>query len=296
MSEPASSFPGCTRSKFPQRAINMLVIKIGGGQGIRYDTMAADLAELHRAGQRVVLVHGGSHETNVLSERLGKPPRFVTSPSGHESRFTDRETLEIFEMVYCGKINKGLVERLQGLGVQALGLSGVDGRLLEAKRKETITIVERGRKRVLRGDHTGKIEAVNDSLLHLLLDAGYVPVVTPPAISHEHVAVNVDGDRAAARIAGALGAEHLVILSNVPGLLRDLDDPGSLVLEIDASRIDEFMALAKGRMKRKLLAAKEALAAGVRRVVLGDARIDTPIAAAMAGKGTVIAAGEHASA
>ncbi len=273
----------------------MLVIKIGGGQGIRYDTMAADVAELHRAGDRVVLVHGGSHETNVLSERLGKPPRFVTSPSGHESRFTDRETLEIFEMVYCGKINKGLVERFQSLGVQALGLSGVDGRLLQAKRKETITIVENGRKRVLRGDHTGKIEAVNVSLLSLLLDAGYLPVITPPAISHEHVAVNVDGDRAAARIAGALGAEHLVILSNVPGLLRDLADPGSLVTAIEASRLDEFMELALGRMKRKMLAAKEALAAGVRQVVLGDARIEMPVKAALAGKGTVIAAREHAS-
>ncbi len=274
----------------------MLVVKIGGGEGIRYDTMAADVAALHHAGSTLVLVHGGSHETNVLSEKLGKPPRFVTSPSGHESRYTDRETLEIFEMIYCGKINKGIVERLQGLGVQALGLSGIDGRLLEARRKDVLRIVERGRKRVLRGDHSGTIEAVNAPLLRMLLEAGYMPVVTPPAISHEHVAVNVDGDRAAAQIAGALGAERLVILSNVPGLLRDLADPESLVPAIEASRLDDFMDLAKGRMKRKMIAVKEALAAGVREVVLGDARIDTPVQAALSGKGTVISASGHASA
>jgi len=268
----------------------MLTVKIGGGEGIRYDLIAADVATLRASGTSLVLVHGGSHETNVLSERLGKPPRFVTSASGHESRYTDRETLEIFEMIYCGKINKGLVERLQGLGVQAVGLSGIDGRLLEARRKDTITIVENGRKRVLRDDLTGTIESVNVSLLRTLLDGGYLPVVTPPAISHEHVAVNVDGDRAAAQIAGALGADDLVILSNVPGLLRDIADPASLVTHIEASSLDDHMDLAKGRMKRKLVAAGEALAAGVRRVVLGDARIDAPIQAALSGRGTVIAA------
>jgi acetylglutamate/LysW-gamma-L-alpha-aminoadipate kinase len=268
----------------------MLVVKIGGGEGMRYDTVAADVASRYRDGSRLVLVHGGSHETNLLAERLGKPPRFVTSPSGHESRYTDRETLEIFEMVYCGKINKGLVERLQGLGVQAVGLSGIDGRLLEARRKDTIRIVERGKTRVLRGDHTGAIESVNDALLRLLITAGYLPVVTPPAISHEHVAVNVDGDRAAACIAEALRAERLVILSNVPGLLRDVADPASLVAAIDTARLDEFMELATGRMKRKLLAAGEAIAGGVREVVLADARVERPIGAALAGKGTVITA------
>lgn len=268
----------------------MLTVKIGGGAGVRYDLVAADVAALRVGGTPIVLVHGGSHETNVVAEKLGKPPRFVTTASGHESRYTDRETLEIFEMVYCGKINKGLVERLQGLGVQAVGLSGVDGRLLEAKRKDTLTIVENGRKRVLRDDLTGTIESVNAALLRMLLDAGYLPVVTPPAISREHVAVNVDGDRAAARIAGALGATDLVILSNVPGLLRDVADPASLVTRIEASALDDHMDLAKGRMKRKLVAAREAVSAGVRRVVIGDARVDAPIQAALSGRGTVIIA------
>ena len=102
----------------------MIVVKIGGSAGVDLDAVCRDLAALTKAGQQIILVHGGSHETNMLSEKLGKPPRFVTSVSGMESRYTDRETLEIFEMAYAGKVNKGIVERLQKLGVNAVGLSG----------------------------------------------------------------------------------------------------------------------------------------------------------------------------
>lgn len=270
----------------------MLVIKVGGSPGIDYDAVAADLAALHRERQPFVLVHGGSHETNVVAEKLGHPPRFVTTASGYESRFTDRATLEVFEMVYCGKINKAIVEKLQGLGVPALGLSGLDGRLLEATRKDTITIVENGRRKVLRGDHTGKIQRVNAGLVRLLMEAGYVLVVSPPAISDDHVAVNVDGDRAAARLAEALAADRLIILSNVPGLLRDVGDEASLVPSIAFECLDEYLAFAAGRMKRKMLAAREALAAGVGAVILADARVSQPIRRALEGRGTVIARAE----
>src|SRR5690348_3801622 len=108
----------------------MIVVKVGGGAGIDYANLCADLAALWGAGQRLVLVHGGSDETNRLAEALGHPPRFVTSPSGYTSRYTDRETLHIFMMAAAGKLNTTLVERLQGQGVNAVGLSGVDGRLL----------------------------------------------------------------------------------------------------------------------------------------------------------------------
>ena len=111
----------------------MIVIKIGGADGIDYDAVADDVAALAERGERLVVVHGGSALTNRVSEQLGHPPRFVTSPSGYTSRRTDRRTLEIFEMVYCGQVNKGLVERLQGRGVNALGLSGLDGRLWEGR-------------------------------------------------------------------------------------------------------------------------------------------------------------------
>lgn len=266
----------------------MLVVKIGGGSGIDIEPAVADLSEMTRAGRRVVLVHGASGETNVLAERLGKPPRFVTSVSGIESRYTDRETLEIFEMAYCGKGNKAIVEAFQKRGVNAVGLSGLDGRIFEGKRKDAITILENGKRKVLRGDYTGKVERVNVGLVTLLLDHGYLPVLCPPAASYEGEAVNVDGDTAAAMLAVAVKAEDFLMLSNVPGLLRDLRDSGSLISRIPAKAIDEFMPLAQGRMKRKLMAAATALGGGVQRVILATANVEQPVTAALAGRGTVI--------
>lgn len=252
------------------------------------DAVCDDVAKLTANGARLVLLHGGSSETNRVSTLLGHPPRFVTSPSGHQSRYTDRATLEVFEMVYCGKVNKGIVERLQARGVNAVGLSGLDGRLFEGRRKESVRTVEDGRVRVLHGDHTGVVERVNAPLLRLLLDNGYLPVLTPPAISHEGAAINVDGDRAAAAVAGAMGAEALLLLSNVRGLLSQFPDEGSLVRILERGCIEEAMAYAGGRMKKKLLGAREALEAGVRQVVLGDARRQWPVSAALAGEGTVL--------
>ena len=267
----------------------MIVVKVGGSEGIDLDAVCRDIASLVQEGQQLVLVHGGSHRTNVVAEALGHPPEFVTSVSGFTSRRTDRETLRIFEMVYCGEVNKGIVERLQAAGVNAVGLSGLDGRLLEGRRKDAIRIIRNGRRMVLRDDYTGTVETVNVGLLRLLLDNGYLPVVTPPAISTESEAINVDGDRAAAQIAQALDAEALIILSNVPGLLRDVDDEGSLITRIEAARAEEFMQHAEGRMRIKVLGAIEAIEAGVGKVIMGDARIEAPVRAALAGQGTVIA-------
>jgi len=266
----------------------MLIVKIGGGSGTQIDPTVTDLTQIIRAGRKVVLVHGASGVTNLLAEKLGKPPRFVTSVSGIESRYTDRETLEIFEMAYCGKANKAVVEAFQKQGVNAVGLSGLDGRIFEGKRKDIITILEGGKRKVLRGDYTGKVERVNAGLLTLLLDHGYLPVLCPPAASYEGEAVNVDGDTAAAQIASAVKAEDFLMLSNVPGLLRDLSDAASLVTRIPVKSIDDFMPLAHGRMKRKLMAAAIALEAGVRRVILASANVENPVTSALAGRGTVI--------
>jgi acetylglutamate/LysW-gamma-L-alpha-aminoadipate kinase len=266
----------------------VIIVKVGGSLGIDYDAVCADLATLIKAGHQAILVHGGSAETNRISERLGKPPRMVTSVSGYESRYTDRETLEIFEMVYCGKMNKSIVEKLQQNGVNAVGLSGLDGRIWEGTRKSAITIIEAGRKKVLRDDFTGKVERVNLKLIRLLLDAGFTPVLTPPAISYEGDAINVDGDRGAAMLAGALKVEQLIILSNVPGLLRDTRDEGSLISDIPFERIEEYAVFAKGRMKKKMLGAVEALREGVKSVVFADARGACPVSEALKGRGTVI--------
>lgn len=266
----------------------MIVVKVGGSLGIDYDALCDDVAALHSAGEKLIVVHGGSAETNRVAEALGHPPKFITSPSGYTSRFTDRETLEIFEMVYCGKQNKGLVERFQRLGVNAVGLSGLDGRIFEGKHKDTVRSVEGGKVKVLRGDHTGTVERVNTGLLTLLLENGYLPVLTPPGSSFGGTAINVDGDRAAAALAVAFQAEALLLLSNVPGLLRDFPDESSLISEIPAADVESFMAFAQDRMKKKVLGAAEAVRGGVKRVVFGDARILRPVSAALAGHGTVV--------
>lgn len=266
----------------------MIVIKIGGSKGTDYQAICADVAERVKRGDAIVVVHGGSHETNVLSEALGHPPRFVTSVSGHESRRTDRQTMETFMMAVAGKVNTLIVEALQRLGVNAVGLSGVDGRLLEGKRKDHIKIIEDGKRKIVRDDFTGKVEKVNAALIRLMLDNGYTPVIAPIAISTNHEAMNVDGDRAAAMIAAALGADNLVIFSNVPGLLKDINDPSSLIDRIPIARLGEFEKYAAGRMKKKLLGAREALENGLKSVTLCDGRVAKPLTVALQGKGTVI--------
>lgn len=266
----------------------MIVVKVGGSEGIDIEAVLQDVAALFKEGQELILVHGGSHEMNLFAERLGHPPRFVTSASGYVSRYTDRKTLIIFEMVYCGKVNKEVVERLQKLGVNAVGLSGMDGRILEGKRKAEIKIIEDGRKKVLRDDYTGRVERVNTAFLQLLLDNGYLPVISPLAISYEGEAINVDGDRAAAVIAAAFRAEKLIILSNVPGLLRDFPDESTLIPLIRRDEADKYMEYAQGRMKKKVMGAMEALSEGVGQVVFADGRTENPILRAMEGRGTVI--------
>ncbi|MCS7061420.1 MAG: [LysW]-aminoadipate kinase [Thermoflexales bacterium] len=266
----------------------IIVVKVGGSAGINYDLVCDDIAALVRAGRRIVLVHGGSGETNALSEKLGKPPRMLTSPQGFTSRYTDAETMDIFAMAIAGKMNTRMVERLQKRGVNAVGLSGIDGRLLEGPRKASVRAIVDGRQVLVRDDYTGKVEQVNVGLLRLVLDAGYTPVVCPPAISTEGEAINVDGDRAAAMIASALAAKQLIILSNVPGLLRQFPDESTLIPHIRYGELEQALSYAEGRMKKKVLGASEALVGGVGQVVFADGRVAGCVQAAMAGRGTVI--------
>lgn len=266
----------------------MLVVKVGGAEGIDLDAVCDDLAAIAGNGRPVVLVHGGSHETNRLAEQLGHAPRFITSPSGYTSRRTDRRTLEIFEMVYCGLVNKGVVERLHKRGVPAIGLSGLDGPVWEGPRKTSIRSVDGGRTTVIRDDYTGRVERVNTSLLAELARSNILPVLTPPALSYCGSAINVDGDRAAAATASALSASELVILSNVAGLLERFPDPSSVVRRVSRDELDAAGKFARGRMRTKLLAAREALEGGVPRVVLGSAIGPNPISRALEGEGTVI--------
>ncbi len=263
-----------------------IVIKLGGTEGVDFSAICEDAAALRAQGARLVLVHGGSAEANALGEALGHPPRFVTSPSGFTSRYTDRRTLEIFAMAVNGKVNTLLVEQLQSRGVNALGLSGLDGALLRAKRKAAIRIIENGKRKILRDDYTGKIEQVNAALLDTLLEAGFVPVVAPLAVSEKGEALNVDADRAAAAVAAALRAETLLLLTAAPGLLRNFPDEGSLIPRLTAAELETALGYAEGRMKKKVLGAGEALAGGVGRVIIADGRAAQPVRAALAGAGT----------
>lgn len=266
----------------------MIVVKVGGSAGVNLDAFCDDAAALIQRGERMVIVHGGSDYTNRLAEQLGYPPRFITSPSGHTSRRTDRRTLEIFQMACRGQMNQAVVERLLARGINAVGLSGMDGHLWVGERKAAIRAVEDGRIIMVRDDYTGTVERVNHALLRTLLDAGYTPVLSPPGVSDKNEPINVDADRAAAKTAAALGAGTLLLLSNVPGLLREFPDESTLIPTIRRAEIESFTELAGGRMKKKMLGASEALDGGVLRVVIGDARSVSPIARALDGAGTVL--------
>ena len=265
-----------------------IVVKLGGTEGVDFSAICHDAAGLLAKGQRLVLVHGGSSEANQLGEALGYPPRFITSPSGYTSRYTDRRTLEIFAMSVNGKVNTLLVEQLQTLGVNALGLSGLDGRLMAAARKDTIQSIENGKRKIIRDDYTGKIENINASLLNTLLDAGYTPVIAPIAVSAAGEALNVDADRAAAMVAAALQAGTLILLTAVPGLMRSFPDESTLIRTLSQQKLEEAINFAEGRMKKKILGAQEALQGGVGKVIIADGRIGNPISSALAGNGTVI--------
>jgi [amino group carrier protein]-L-2-aminoadipate 6-kinase len=266
----------------------MLVIKIGGGAAIGeggYTNFAADLVGIDKP---VVVVHGGNAEFSELSRRLGMPPRMITSSSGRVTRYTDAPTMDAMLMAYCGKVNKRLVSTLRAAGVNAVGLSAIDGGIAVGRRKPVLRGSEDGKSKVLRDDHAGTLEKIDPSLVRLLLDNGFVPVLTPPALGEAGVPINVDGDKLALELAMALGADGLLFFSDTPGLLRDRDDESSLIDEIDASSPESALATARGRMVVKVEAALGAVDRGVGRVVFADGRIANPIRAALSGQGTTV--------
>jgi acetylglutamate/LysW-gamma-L-alpha-aminoadipate kinase len=269
-------------------AQSITVVKLGGTEGVDFSAICSDAADLLKQGQQIVFVHGGSAEANSLGESLGMPPKMITSPSGYTSRYTDRKTLEIFLMAVNGKVNSLLTEQLQMLGVNAFGLCGLDGRLLQAVRKDSIQSIENGKRKIIRDDYTGKIETVNSQLLTMLLNIGCLPVIAPVAVSKNGEALNVDADRAAAMVASALKAETLILLTAVPGLMQNFPDESTLIRRLPQSQLLSASEAAQGRMKKKVLGAEEALKGGVCRVIIADGRIQNPISNALAGNGTVI--------
>lgn len=269
---------------------NLIVVKLGGSAGIDWTSILDEIASLWPA-QPIIFVHGANAALDAFIRSQGKEPRLVTSASGQTSRFTNQETMDDFLAVYAGRTNKRLVEALQARGVDAVGLSGIDGGVARGVRHEALRVVENGKSKVLRGDYSGSLTEINSRLLSLLLENGYLPVVTPPALSIGGEAINVDGDKLAMRLAITLQVRALVILSNTRGLLADLDAPDSLIQNVnltDDAATTRALAAAHGRMKKKVLAGMEAVRQGVPSVVFGDARIANPITAALQGKGTVL--------
>ena len=192
-------------------------------------------------------------------------------------------------MAAAGAVQTEIVASLGALGARAIGLSGVDGQLVLARRKEGARAVVEGRVVRVTGDWSGSIERVDADLLRSLLHLGVLPVLGPPAVTSRGEIVNVDADRIAAETAVALAADALVLLTNVPGLLRRRDDPASLIPAVGRGAMDEVLSFAEGRMRKKVLAARTALSGGVTRVVIAPSQGARPIATALEGRGTVFA-------
>ena len=263
----------------------MIIIKIGGSVvDFLHPSAISDIKKVV-AQEGVILVHGGGKEVKKVSKQLGKEPKFVVSPSGIKSRYTDKETAEIFTMVMSGKINKTIVRLLQKNGVNALGLSGVDGRVIEAERKKKLIIVnEKGRKQVIDGGYTGKITNVNATLVKSLLEQGLTPVISPIAISEESDFLNVDGDRAAAYVAGKVQADKVLFLTNVDGLLMD----DKLVEHLTLTEAKEIRPKVGFGMEKKILAATEALDMGVKEALIANGERENPISSAIAHKNCTV--------
>lgn len=264
----------------------ILVVKLGGGEGLNLSTACHDLAQIARE-RRLVVIHGVSAALNRLCDEMGVEVKTLTSPTGHVSRYTDPQTRQLF-VEAARQVNREIVELLWSYNINAVGLAE-DRVLIRGERKTAVRAVIDGRIRIIRDDYTGSIISVDGARLHEILHMGYIPVLPPLAASDDGL-LNIDGDRAGAAAAGALQADELVILSNVRGLYRSYPDENSLISQVNQQEIVSALSWAHGRMKRKVIGAQEALAQGVQRVIIGDGRQPQPISAALAGTGTVFTA------
>ena len=243
----------------------IVVIKYGGNAMINEqlkEQVMEDIALLWLIGVKVVLVHGGGPEISELMAKLGKKPEFVNG-----LRVTDKETVDIVQMVLAGKVNKTLVNLLEMKGGKAMGISGMDGRLIEAEMKDE------------RLGYVGRIINVNIDPVLDLLEKGYIPVVSTVGCDKEGNAYNINGDTAAEFIAGALNAERLIMMTDIEGLLKDKDDPSTLIPELTVSEAKRLQTdgTISGGMIPKVECCVEAITKGVENVVIMDGRVSHSI-------------------
>lgn len=238
-----------------------VVIKYGGNAMVNEqlkNQVMEDITLLWLIGVKVVLVHGGGPEISELMDKLGKKPTFVDG-----LRITDKETLDIVQMVLAGKVNKTLVALLETYGARAMGISGMDGRLIEATFKDE------------RLGYVGKITKINKQPIEDLLEKGYVPVVSTVGCDKKGNLFNINGDTAAAYIAGALNAQRLIMMTDIAGILRDKDDPSTLIphITVDEAKTLYEEGVISGGMIPKVDCCIEAIHKGVENVIIMDGRV-----------------------
>jgi acetylglutamate/LysW-gamma-L-alpha-aminoadipate kinase len=266
----------------------VLVVKAGGRVlASNMNNIAKSIVKWWQLNHRIVFVHGGGDIVSEMCKRLGIEPKFVVSPSGIRSRYTDEAELEVYVQVMAGKINKKIVSTIQRLGGRAVGLSGADAGLLLAERKKKIVVVdEHGRKRVIDGGYTGMVKQVNHELLGLLTGNGYIVVVSPIALGLEGELLNVDGDQAAAAIAKALAADLLVLMTDVEGVLYH----EKLVERLTPQEAVELSARIGPGMNRKLMLAADAVQNGTKQALICSGLGDDPLKNINSMRGTLIRA------
>ena len=257
-----------------------LVVKIGGSL-LKEEVpgpLIEDIAALS-PDHRILLVHGGGDVVTDFATRLGKEQRFVVSPEGIRSRYTDKETVEIYQMVMSGLLAKRLVLSLEKAGLKSISLAGADGSLLLGKRKAKLIIVdERGRKMVVEGGYTGRVHSVNAPLLELLLSQGYVPVVSPVAMSDAAEPLNIDGDRAASAIAAGVHSDAVLFATNVDGLQLE----GKLATSLTPDEAKSLLPKIGFGMQKKVMAAVEAVEGGVKEAIICSGTRGSPLTKALA--------------
>ncbi|OGU37386.1 MAG: acetylglutamate kinase [Ignavibacteria bacterium GWB2_35_6b] len=262
----------------------MIIIKIGGGAGINIDGAISDLAEVK---EKFIIIHGANALRDELAEQLGYPKKTVTSVSGYSSVLTDEKALDIMMMAYAGLKNKRIVELCQQKGVNAVGLSGVDGKVIQSKRNKGIRVRENGKLLLLK-DFSGKAFSINKELLNLLLQNNYIPVLCVPTIDENNIATNSENDDIVALLQNEFKAEKIIQLIEAPGFLEDKNNPETLVKEMSQSELEKRENEVEGRMKRKILALRKLFEGGETTVIIADGRTTNPIKDALNGKGTTI--------
>jgi len=267
----------------------MIIVKIGGGAGINLRGAVEDLA---RIDEPYLIVHGANARRDDLAKRLGVRLRTVTSLSGQASVFSDEEAVDLLMMAYAGLANKRIVELCQSRGINAIGLTGLDGRVIQGRRNAGIRVREDGRIKILR-DRSGKPVRADAGLLRLLMANGYVPVLTVPLVDEWGEAINSENDDVVAVLQRDLGAEAVVMLIEAPGLLRDAGDEATVVASLRPEDLASWEQSVSGRMRRKLRALRTLFENGAARVVLADGRREHPVLDALESRGTVIVRGDR---